>query len=115
MSESVIDAASFTALKEMTGVDFIDELIDTFLAEAPRMLADLRQALAEGNAELFRRSAHSLKSNSLTFGALNLGEMARELEALGRENQLGAAADKLEAASAEYVRVKEALKELKNG
>ena len=38
------------------------------------------RALAAGDAERFRRAAHSLKSNSNTFGALALGALARELE-----------------------------------
>jgi len=56
------------------------ELGDTFAEEAPLMLAELRSAHAEGAAERFRRAAHSLKSNSNTFGAVRLGEMARALE-----------------------------------
>jgi HPt (histidine-containing phosphotransfer) domain-containing protein len=47
----------------------VRELVDTFLAEAPSMLADLRESLASGEAERFRRAAHSLKSNGNTFGA----------------------------------------------
>ena len=56
------------------------ELVDTFLEEAPRMLDELRAALAAKDADRFRRAAHSLKSNSNTFGALKLGAMARDLE-----------------------------------
>jgi HPt (histidine-containing phosphotransfer) domain-containing protein len=112
---NVIDSATFAALKEMTGADFINELIDTFLAEAPLMLADLRRALAEQNAEVFRRSAHSLKSNSNTFGALTLGSLARELESLGRENQLAAVGSKLYDLLDEYGRVEAALKGLRDG
>ena len=58
----------------------MNELVDTFLTEAPLMLAELRSALADGNSDRFRRAAHSLKSNSNTFGATALGAMARELE-----------------------------------
>ena len=47
------------------------------------MLAELRSARAAGDAERFRRAAHSLKSNSNTFGALALGALARELELNG--------------------------------
>ena len=44
------------------------------------MLAELRARSRNGDAERFRRAAHSLKSNSNTFGALTLGALARELE-----------------------------------
>jgi HPt (histidine-containing phosphotransfer) domain-containing protein len=56
------------------------ELVDTFLVEAPRMLADLRAAHAAGDAPRFRRAAHSLKSNANTFGAQRFAAMAKDLE-----------------------------------
>lgn len=75
-----IDSAIFSELRDTTGSDFVRELVDTFLQEAPGMLADLRDALAHGDADRFRRAAHSLKSNSNTFGAVALGALARDLE-----------------------------------
>ena len=83
MSAPAIDRATFDALKETTGAEFVLELVDTFLQEAPAMLDELRHALAAKDADKFRRAAHSLKSNSNTFGALTLGAMARELELAG--------------------------------
>ena len=72
----------------------------------------LQQALDGNDAELFRRSAHSLKSNSAAFGAVTLAELARELEMLGKEGRLAGAGDKVARAAAEYQRVQQALKEL---
>ncbi len=74
---------AFNELQAAAGVDFVNELIDTFLEEAPLMLTELRSAHHAGQAEVFQRAAHSLKSNSLTFGALRLAELARELELRG--------------------------------
>ena len=113
MSESVIDQSTFNSLKEIGGAEFITELIDTFFEEAPRLFNDLCQALADNNAELFRRSAHSLKTNGNTFGALAFAELAKELEYLGRDNQLDAVGDKVEALSVAYEGVKAALKEMR--
>ena len=110
MAESVIDLTTFNSLKEIGGADFIIELIDTFFEEAPRLLKDLRQALADNNAELFRRNAHSLKTNGNTFGALSFAELAKELEYLGRDNKLNAVGDKLEVLFAAYEGVEVALK-----
>ena len=73
MNAAVIDPATFAELQDTAGAEFVAELVDTFLEEAPGMLAELRSARAEGDAERFRRAAHSLKSNSHTFGALSLG------------------------------------------
>ena len=80
MSAPTIDRATFDALAETTGADFVRELVDTFLQEAPAMLDDLRNALATQDADKFRRAAHSLKSNCNTFGALAMGAMAAKLE-----------------------------------
>ena len=80
MSEPVIDEATFRELQDAAGADFVAELVDTFLEEAPGMLAALRAARTSGDGDSFRRAAHSLKSNSLTFGAAALAAAARALE-----------------------------------
>jgi len=80
MTAPIIDAATFAELQDSAGADFVKELVDTFLEEAPAMLAELKRALAADEAEPFRRAAHSLKSNANTFGALALGTLAKELE-----------------------------------
>lgn len=84
----VIDKATFEELRQMSGPDFINELIDVFLDEAPIMIRAMHSALAAKDVESFRRNAHSLKSNANTFGATELGALAKELELLGRENNL---------------------------
>ena len=114
MSDPAIDRATFDALAETTGADFVAELVDTFLAEAPAMLADLRASLAAEDAGRFRRGAHSLKSNGSTFGALALAALARELEQGGLESAR-ATPSPLDALDAEYARVAAALGELRHG
>ncbi|HYN60915.1 MAG TPA: Hpt domain-containing protein [Rubrivivax sp.] len=111
MADPVIDAATFAELQDTAGADFVGELVATFIEEAPQMLAELRAAQAGGSAEAFRRAAHSLKSNSHTFGAGRLGEMARTLELGG----MPAGAAPLDALDAEYARVAAALQELAGG
>jgi len=111
MTDTPIDLATFNELRATAGEDFVTELVDTFLEEAPQMLKELRGAFNDGSADRFRRAAHSLKSNSLTFGATTLGAMARELELGG----LPADAVSLDALQHEYVRVAAALKRACNG
>ena len=110
---ATIDAATFEELKATAGADFVRDLIDTFLDEAPRMLGDLRSALAANDAERFRRAAHSLKSNSNTFGALPLGTLARTLELGGIAAVREAGGEPLDTVAAEYDRVAKKLAELK--
>lgn len=110
MSDATIDRATYAELQDTAGAEFVRELVQTFLEEAPVMLKELQGALAAGDVDAFRRTAHSLKSNSLTFGALALGAMARELELGGLEAARRPKA--LDALAAEYGRVAETLAEL---
>jgi HPt (histidine-containing phosphotransfer) domain-containing protein len=114
MSAETIDRATFAALQEMTGAEFALELVDTFLQEAPAMLDELRQALAAQDVDRFRRAAHSLKSNSNTFGALALGAMARELEITGVSRVRESGDQPLAALAEEYARVAAALTALRH-
>jgi HPt (histidine-containing phosphotransfer) domain-containing protein len=111
---SAIDPARFADLQATAGADFVVELIDTVLHEAPGLLAELRAARADGDANRYRRAAHSLKSNGNTFGALTLGAMARELELGGLDRARAAGAGPLDALAGEYARVAAALAELRD-
>ena len=114
MADTAIDRATFDALKQTAGADFVRELVDTFLQEAPSMLDALRRALAAQDADKFRRTAHSLKSNSNTFGALTLGAMARELELGGLSKANENRGQPLDALAGEYSRVAAAFTELRH-
>jgi histidine phosphotransfer protein HptB len=109
MNQPLIDPATFGELQAAAGADFVPELIDTFLEEGPRMLAELRAALAAGDAERYRRTAHSLKTNGLTFGATALAAAARDQELGGLGNEAA-----LAALSAEFERAAAALMELRD-
>jgi histidine phosphotransfer protein HptB len=110
MNDATIERAAFEELQATAGEDFAKELVGTFLEEAPEMLSELSTALAAGDADGFRRAAHSLKSNSQTFGAQALAAMARALE-LGGLPPDGAALDAL---AQEYARAAAALAELRD-
>jgi HPt (histidine-containing phosphotransfer) domain-containing protein len=85
---SEIDRNTFEELKQMSGADFINELIDAFLEDAPQMITNMQAALTARDVESFRRNAHSLKSNANTFGAGELAAFAKELEFMAKENNL---------------------------
>jgi HPt (histidine-containing phosphotransfer) domain-containing protein len=113
MAEETIDRTVFASLQDTAGADFVHELVETFQSEAPRMLDELRDALAKEDAERFRRTAHTLKSNANTFGASGLARLARELElggiALARDST------QVDELVTEYRRVAQALTELARG
>ncbi|MDD3580585.1 MAG: response regulator [Desulfobacca sp.] len=108
----VIDLKQFEEFRSAMGADFIEELLAVFTEDAPELLRHLQQALADNDAESFRRAAHSLKSNAATFGAVALAELARELEMLGKEGSQAIAGEKVARAEAEYQRLLQALREL---
>jgi len=106
---SLIDKTTFDELKQMSGEDFINELIDAFLDDAPNMLNNLRTALEANDVESFRRNSHSMKSNANTFGAMELGALAKELEFMAKENDLDVG-NRLEVLKEAYEKVAEELK-----
>ena len=115
MDESVIDRAVYAELRNTTGAEFVAELVDTFIEEAPGILADLRGARADGDVERFRRAAHSLKSNGRTFGAMKLTALALEFELKGMNADPIRDVAALAALEAEYARAVGELKALRNG
>ena len=101
MNEPTIDRATYDELKDTAGSEFVAELVDTFLVEAPRLMDELRGASDELDADVFRRSAHSLKSNGNTFGARTFGAMAKDLELGGFAPVMAAGGAPLDALAAE--------------
>ena len=112
MSSTAIDLVTFEELKQMSGADFIDELIDTFLEDAPKLIGDLKSSLKAGDADAFRRAAHSLKSNGATFGARHFAELARHLEMIGKESRLGDTGDHIQELETAFTAVARELKGL---
>lgn len=108
---TIIDRSVLAGLSETVGKDFMGELIDTFIEEAPGMIAEMEQALSAEDADKFRRAAHSLKSNANTFGAMGLAEQARELEYMARENNLDIG-DRLQVLEGTYEKAAKELKSL---
>src|SRR5574341_1951318 len=108
----IIDQTIFQELKQMSGEDFINELIDTFLEDAPKLIDELKSALDANNADTFRRAAHSMKSNAATFGANQLATLAKELEMLGKENRLNETGNRLGAWEETFASVHAELRDL---
>ena len=111
-NSGVLDQAALASLLEMTGGDqvFLAELIDTYGDDGRTLLATMQTALGRGDAAELRRAAHSLKSNSATFGAAHLAALCQELEARGKASRLDGSAELLARAEAEFDRVAEALR-----
>jgi HPt (histidine-containing phosphotransfer) domain-containing protein len=79
-----VDVDALSELERSVGDDreFLRDLVETYLDDAPKQLEEMRAGLALGNVESVNRAAHTLKSNSASLGALILSQLCRELEAL---------------------------------
>jgi signal transduction histidine kinase/DNA-binding NarL/FixJ family response regulator len=81
-------------------------LITAFLEDAPKTLSLIRRAATTKDGKKLASSAHALKGSIAIFGATNAVAIARELEAMGRANDLLAADSKVDALHSEFVRLK---------
>lgn len=117
MSEPAIDPETFDRLVEITGGDleFVDELVDTYLGDADLQLEALRAAVAAGDDAAIMRPAHTLKSSSLNVGALGLAEQCRSLEADARAGTVPDAAARVDACTTTFEAVRAALLEKRTG
>jgi HPt (histidine-containing phosphotransfer) domain-containing protein len=115
MTAPVIDPATFAELQASAGADFVAELMETFLEETPALLSELRSACQRGDADGFRRAAHSIKSNSQTFGALAMGALARDIELKGLQGDIATDLQAIDALQASYAQAVTALKGLRGG
>lgn len=59
---------------------FLEELIQTYLPNARKLIADMTKSLDANDIRTFHRSAHTLKSSSASLGAMQLSELAKSLE-----------------------------------
>src|SRR5262249_58064847 len=97
------------------GDDFLGEVIDAFLTDAPELIATLRRSLAERGDEELRRAAHTLKSNGATLGAESFSELCRTLEHSAKTGELGNAPELIDAIEQEYRPLEDALTALRAG
>lgn len=106
-----IDQSALDKLLETVGGDqeFMHELVQTFLQEAPTMLDQVQSALAAGDADQVRLAAHSLKSNAAQFGASKLRELCLEIEQRAKGKELDGLDQLTAQARAEFELVRSAL------
>lgn len=113
--QDYLDRAALDNLRAMAGdPEFLAQLIDTFLEDAPQLLDDLEQALVKKDAAGVRLAAHSLKSNGADFGATAFSHLCQQLEMLGKSGQLGGAKALLTQVKAEFKNVKAALEAIRS-
>ena len=106
-----IDRKALDNLAESVGGDreFMAELLTSFLDDAPVQLEEMRTALGTADSERLRRSAHSLKSNSATFGAIEVSHQCKEVEEMAKAVAWDGVSTRIEYIAAAYEEVKPVL------
>jgi signal transduction histidine kinase/CheY-like chemotaxis protein/HPt (histidine-containing phosphotransfer) domain-containing protein len=87
----------------------MQSLMKSFLADAPKRIADIQRAIAQKNAEMLATTSHALKGSVAIFGAPKAVAASRNLEAMGRAANLGGAAAEFRALNHELNHVKQEL------
>jgi HPt (histidine-containing phosphotransfer) domain-containing protein len=112
VSPVTLDRAALAELRELIGGDpaFLAEMIDTFLDDGSKLMAEIETARATGDAVALRRAAHTLKSNCRNFGASALADLCQEIEERAATRNLDGVASLTARAVAEYLVVVAALR-----
>jgi signal transduction histidine kinase/CheY-like chemotaxis protein/HPt (histidine-containing phosphotransfer) domain-containing protein len=111
---SPLDPARLDSLRrlgELAGKPLLREIVGSFLAETPRRVARMREALDRTDAEDLAFVAHSLKGSSGQIGALRVAALSFELEKQGKSADLAAAPALLAELERELSRVAPLLEE----
>jgi len=86
---------SLAVLQKPGTPDLRTRLITIYLKSSPALMEGIKTAFITADAPLLTTSAHTLKSSSLSLGAIRLGTLCAELENIGRANALQDAGDLL--------------------
>ncbi|GIT93231.1 hypothetical protein JANAI62_37250 [Jannaschia pagri] len=105
------DPSAITNLMEIIGGDAeaFAMLKQSFLDEAPKLLAQIKAGDTAGDAKMVRRAAHTLKSSANDFGALRLAQLCKSIEADAQRGSLTTLATTLPVLEAEFEAAVDAL------
>jgi two-component system sensor histidine kinase/response regulator len=82
--------------------DLLEKIVLLYMKDSPGLLNALRDAIDQDDAEQVRMHAHRFRSGSANLGALRLAELCKQLEEMGRNNELQQALILLNRVEAEF-------------
>ena len=100
---SILDANALDSIRQLQqpgGPDLLGKVVTQYLETSQELLEKLRSAIDITDANSLAEAAHSLKSSSANVGAKVLAELSRQLEAMGRQDDLNGASSLLDQFSA---------------
>lgn len=98
--------ADLRKIQQEGGGNIVEMLIETFLDETPAHVAALREAAEQGEAPLFKRTAHALNGICRGVGASRMASICQELERLAGLGDVTSAPDMLDRLGDEFARVR---------
>lgn len=104
-------------LQEITMGDgeFMIELIDLYLQDAPAQLEALSGAVAAQDTRAVSAAAHKLKGSCGNVGAEGLMALCQQMEVTGKASRLHELPELLQQVAREFAEVNQALKAVKEG
>jgi len=111
LARPATEAMDREAARERLGGDsgLLAEMAGLFLDECPRLLSEIRSAVARQDGNALERAADSLKGSVGNFGAATAMQAAASLAKMGRQGQFHAAPEACATLEAEIEGLKEAL------
>lgn len=109
-NHNAVDPTVLARVREMMGEEgetMVRNLTDLFLNNSRLLLDQLCAALAAGDAETVRRTAHTFRSPAAQMGAIHLATLCQSLEAKGRQGDLSDGPALLDAINTEYIHVRD--------
>ncbi|HUY33783.1 MAG TPA: PAS domain S-box protein [Pirellulales bacterium] len=95
--------------------ELLEELVEVFRGECPKLLTQVRDAVAASDAGKLKLAAHTLKGAVSNFAARDAVEAARLLEQMGKQGNLAGADEALAALERELERLEPAFISLQGG
>ena len=95
--------------------EFMMELIDLYLQDAPDQLEALGKAVASQDNKAVSAAAHKLKGSCGNVGAEGLVALCQQIEASGKASRIQEVADLFQQVHQEFVEVHRTLRGIKSG
>ncbi len=86
LNQTTLD--NIRSLQREGAPDILGKIVGLYFENSNKILTELERAVKSKDAKIIRSTAHSLKSSSANLGADNLAELCKEIENLGKNNQL---------------------------
>ncbi|MFC0676709.1 response regulator [Lysobacter korlensis] len=110
-----LDANVVAQLRELAQASdptLLSQIFEAFQADTAQRIRTLREASAEADADLLRRTAHALKGASSNIGAARMAALAQSLETLGRLGTVTGSDPLIDQLQAAYEQVRAAIERL---